>query len=66
MKLFDEDNRKEILVRIVGEDEISHEPGFISWNSPLARVLSGKSANEVIQVEVPNGKKIYSILEINY
>jgi transcription elongation factor GreB len=66
VKLFDEDIGKELLVRIVGADEISHEPGFISWNSPLARVLSGKSVDEVIQVEVPTGKKTYSILGINY
>jgi transcription elongation factor GreB len=66
VKLFDEDTGKELLVRIVGSDEISHEPGFISWNSPLARVLSGKSVDEVIQVEVPTGTKTYSILGIDY
>ena len=66
VKLFDEDIGIELLVRIVGADEISHEPGFISWNSPLARVLSGKSVDEVIQVEVPTGTKTYSILGIDY
>ena len=66
VKLCDEDTGKEFWVRIVGSDEISHEPGFISWNSPLARVLSGKSVDEVIQVEVPTGTKTYSILGIDY
>lgn len=66
VKLFDEDMGKELWVRIVGADEISHEPGFISWSSPLARVLSGKSVDEVIQVEVPTGTKTYSILGIDY
>jgi len=66
VKLFDEDINKEFFIRIVGADEISHEPGFISWNSPLAKVLSGKSADEVVQVETPMGIKTYSILGIDY
>jgi transcription elongation factor GreB len=66
VKLFDEDISKELTVRIVGADEIGHEPGFISWNSPLAKVLSGKSVDEVVQVVVPTGTKTYSILGIDY
>jgi transcription elongation factor GreB len=57
---------KLFLIRIVGVQEINHAPGNISWISPLAKSLMGKSAGDVANVETANGVNNYSILEIYY
>lgn len=52
--------------RIVGVDETRASEGWISVDSPLARALLGKSAGEVVQVELPAGRERYAILEVAY
>src|SRR5210317_476786 len=66
VKLFDENEKKEINIRIVGAQEINHHPSYISWHSPLAHALIGKMIGDNVDVDTPNGTKLYSVLEICY
>tara|TARA_B100000787_G_scaffold165784_1_gene150132 strand:+ start:791 stop:946 length:156 start_codon:yes stop_codon:yes gene_type:complete len=50
----------------VGAQEINHTPGNISWVSPLAKSLMGKSVGDIVNVETANGEKSYSVLEVYY
>jgi len=50
----------------VGAQEINHAPGNISWISPLAKSLIGKSAGDIANIKTANGKQSYSILEVYY
>lgn len=49
-----EDGRKQVF-QIVGEDEADPASGSISYVSPVARALTGKSAGDVVTV---NGQEI--------
>jgi transcription elongation factor GreB len=55
-----------VRYRIVGPDEIDMEPGYISMDSPLGRVLLRKALDEAITVELPGGARTYTIVEILY
>lgn len=52
--------------RIVGPDEIDHQPGYISLDSPLARALMKRSLDDQIEVVTPIGKSTFWICEIDY
>jgi len=43
------------IYRIVGPDEIDHQPAYISINSPVAKALLGKQAHDDVIVHTPNG-----------
>jgi transcription elongation factor GreA len=48
VELFDESTGKEIVYRIVGEDEADIGSGLISYTSPIARALIGQNEGDVI------------------
>jgi len=52
--------------RIVGGDEHDVDKGWISLDSPVARALMGKRADDVVMVRAPRGEIEYTILEIRY
>ena len=53
--------------RIVGPDEFDAEPGYISMDSPLARVLMKKGIDDEVTVEVPGGgSRTYVIVQVEY
>jgi transcription elongation factor GreA len=57
---------KEILAfTLVNKEEADLERGFLSVDSPLGRAILGKKKGEKIELETPNGKKIYKILKIS-
>ncbi len=56
----------EVEYRIVGPDEIDHEKGNISVDSPLARALLGKTIDDEVMIRVEEGSKQYFILAIRY
>ena len=56
----------EVTYRIVGADETDARKGWISIDSPMARALLGKSVDEVVKVELPEGPGEYVLLEIRY
>ena len=57
---------KLLLIRIVGAQEINHAPGNISWISPLAKSLIGKSVGDIANIKTANGEQSYSVLEVYY
>lgn len=60
------DDGKEVEYRIVGPDEIDHEKGNISVDSPLARALLGKMVDDEVTIHLDTGAKQYLILQIQY
>jgi transcription elongation factor GreB len=52
--------------RIVGPDEFDAAPGYISMDSPLARALMKKALDDEVKVEVPEGTRTFTIIEVSY
>jgi transcription elongation factor GreA len=65
VELSNEDGT-EMRYQIVGEFEADIRQGLISITSPIARALVGKSAGDVVEVEVPGGLKAYEIVTVRY
>ncbi len=63
--LVDENNRTKIY-KIVGVDEIDLSRGYISWQSPLARALIGKSCGDEISYSTPAGVREAEIQAVQY
>ena len=51
---------------IVGEDEADANLGKISYASPLAKQMIGKSEGDIIKVETPGGLTEYEIIKVEY
>ena len=66
MTVVDLQNDQEITYRIVGEDESDIKLGMISYTSPIARALIGKSGGDEIIFQAPGGEKEYEILKVTY
>ena len=66
VELLDEDTDAEIEYRIVGEDEADIKNNLISYTSPIARALIGRSEGDVISFQAPGGEKTFEILEVRY
>ena len=56
----------EVEYRIVGPDEIDHEKGNISLDSPLAQALLKKRVDDDVTIHIQQGRKTYSIIAISY
>lgn len=52
--------------RIVGPDESDINKGLISIDSPLARALLKKAADDEVTVSLPRGQTVYIVLEVRY
>ena len=63
--LVDEEE-KERVVTLVGEDEANAGAGRISWNSPMAHAIRGAAVGDVRRVRVPSGEIEYEIVRIEY
>jgi len=50
---------------IVGSAEVDVTKGKISNESPIGQALLGKKVGDIVEVEVPNGKIRYKILDIH-
>jgi transcription elongation factor GreA len=66
VELIDEDSGDEIEYQIVGEDEADIKSGRISYTSPIARALIGRSEGEVVSFQAPGGEKSFEIVEVKY
>lgn len=51
---------------IVGEDESAPEKNRISWKSPMARALLGKSVGDDAKIKKPSGIQNVEILRIDF
>ena len=66
VSVADADSGEEMTYQIVGEDEADIKAGMISFNSPIARALIGKTEGDVVSVQVPNGVRELEIIGIRY
>ena len=66
VRLLDEDTEEEKTYQIVGEDEADLKLNKISFISPIARALIGKSLGDAVDVQTPGGVKSYEIVGVQY
>lgn len=64
--LEETESGEKVSYQIVGEDEADLKHGKISFTSPIARALIGKSAGDVAEVRAPGGTKEYEIVGVRY
>jgi len=64
--LEDQDNGSTVSYQIVGEDEADIRNGRISFASPIARALIGKSIGDVAEVAAPGRTCSYEIIAVRY
>lgn len=60
------DSEEEQTYRIVGDDEADIKQNLISVNSPIARGLIGKEAEDVVVIKTPGGEVEYEIVKVEY
>jgi transcription elongation factor GreA len=66
VELEDEDSGAKVTYQIVGEDEADIKSGRISFASPIARALVGKSEGDAVEVNAPSGKRNYELISVRY
>ena len=66
VSLENTDSGVERTWRIVGVTEANIELGQISFKSPLARALIGRSVGEEVEVPAPSGVQRWEIVEVQY
>ncbi|MDB5049736.1 MAG: transcription elongation factor, GreA/GreB family [Fibrobacteres bacterium] len=57
---------REMLVQIVGVDEINPVEGRISMDSPIGKSLMGMPPTGRVEVQTPKGPVAYDIIEVDY
>lgn len=60
------DTEEEVTYRIVGDDEADIKNNLISVNSPIARGLIGKEADDVANITTPKGVVEFEITDVQY
>ncbi len=63
---LEDDDGNEVEYRIVGPDEFDATQKLISMDSPLAKALFKKTLDDEVTIEVPGGRKSYSVIKISY
>ena len=66
VKLIDISTEKEITYKIVSSHDSNPDIGHISFHSPLAKQILGKSEGDEVTVHLPGGKKELEIEKIYY
>jgi transcription elongation factor GreA len=66
VELMDTSSEEAVTYQIVGEDEADIKLGKISYSSPIARALIGKSEGDVAEVRTPGGVKEFEIVDVRY
>ncbi|MEM8928597.1 MAG: transcription elongation factor GreA [Bacteroidota bacterium] len=64
VKIRNQANKMEMKYTLVAESEADLKAGKISVTSPIGKGLLGKSVGDIAEVQVPNGKLKFEILEI--
>jgi len=55
-----------VTYRIVGVDETDSQKGFISIDSPVARALLGKRIGDSVEVDLPEERVSFEVINIFY
>lgn len=58
-------NNAKMQYQLVAESEANLKEGKISIETPIAKGLLGKKVGDVVEIDVPNGKMEFEILEIS-
>ncbi|MEM1080853.1 MAG: transcription elongation factor GreA [Pseudomonadota bacterium] len=64
--LEDVDDAEEVYWQIVGDLESSVQDRRMAVSAPVARALIGKVEGDVVEVQTPNGVRVYEIVEVRY
>ncbi|MFZ9659032.1 MAG: transcription elongation factor GreA [Arcobacteraceae bacterium] len=64
--LLNLDDDEQITYKIVSSFDSNPDIGHISFHSPLAKQLLGKSEGDEVHAVLPGGKKEFEVLEIKY
>ena len=65
VKIKNAANRAVMIYQLVSENEADIKAGKISVDSPIGKGLLGKRKGDVVEIEVPNGKMKFEIIEIS-
>ena len=66
VKVLDLETEEEHTYQIVGQYEANLEKGRLSFISPIAKALIGKSKGDMIEFKTPKGEKSYEILDVQF
>ena len=66
VELVDQADDSEVCYTIVGTQESNPDKGLISIASPMAKALLGKEEGDEVEINLPDGKKIFDIESIYY
>ena len=66
VELMDTSSDQSTTYQIVGEDEADIKLGKLSYSSPIAKALIGKSEGDVAEVRTPGGVKEFEIVDVRY
>jgi transcription elongation factor GreA len=61
-----DDGKEKKTYKMVGGYESNPLEGRLSIISPIGKALQGRKKHEVIQIEAPNGKRTYTIVDLRY
>jgi len=64
--LEDQGSGLKVTYQLVGDDEADIKSGLLSFSSPIARGLIGKSEGDVVDVTTPGGTRSYEIVRVRY
>ena len=64
--VYDIDNDKNIIYKIVGNLESDPNKGEISIDTPIARGMVGKFIDDEVMIQTPSGNLNYEILEVKH
>ncbi|MCB9739083.1 MAG: transcription elongation factor GreA [Deltaproteobacteria bacterium] len=63
---IDADDAEPVRYKIVGEHESDLSQGLISFASPIARALIGKSEGDEVTVRTPGGQRVFEIDSVDF
>jgi len=63
---LEDQEQNSLNYKIVGPDELDPRKGHISIDAPLGRALLGKEVDSEIEIDSPEGRKVYYVLAISY
>ena len=58
--------KKQIIYKLVGQDEADIKKNLIFFKSPMGKALIGKDKSEMVVVNTPSGEKSFEILDVQY
>ncbi|KYH12667.1 transcription elongation factor GreA [Neorickettsia sp. 179522] len=55
-----------LIYKIVGNLESDIKEGKISVSSPIGKAVMNKEVGEIVEIDLPSGRKIYKILSVEF